>query len=201
MDDLEDCMNQVYRMALASMQSFTFWLHTDPDKTIHEDVLKEFGHFFYATHEAHVTMMVISLDCLYDEKKSLLNFTKLIGMLPSTIEAAKLDRIKKDFDALLKNFKGVKLIRNHSFGHVANYQTRMKIGEKWEPNIGELMELCYGTLVLATNIGRMLGRDLFSAEEVSALDLETFEKMMARLRQPVEAGGSEEALPGHEPSV
>ena len=93
-------------MALASMQSFTFWTHTDPDKTMHEDVLKEFGHFFYATHEAHVTMMVISLDCLYDEKKSLLNFTKLIAMLPSTITAKQRDQITKDFDTLLKKFKG-----------------------------------------------------------------------------------------------
>lgn len=189
MDDLEDCMNQVYRMALASMQSFTFWMQTDPDKTIHEAVLKEFGHFFYATHEAHLTMMVISLDCLYDEKKNLLNFTKLIAMLPSTINAEQRAKITKDFDTLLKKFKGVKLIRNNSFGHVANYQTRMKIGEKWEPNMGEFMELCYGTLVLATNIARLLGRDLPSAEEVNALDLEAFEAMIARLGQPMTADG------------
>ena len=59
----------------------------------------------------------------------------------------------------------------------------MKIGEKWEPNMGELMELCYGTLVLATNIARLLGRELPSAQEFSAADVETFEAMIARLRQ------------------
>ena len=49
--------------------------------------------------------------------------------------------------------------------------------------MGELMELCYGTLVLATNIARLLGRELPSAQEFSAADVETFEAMIARLRQ------------------
>ena len=182
MDELEDCMNQVYRMALASMQSYTFWFYAQPEDSPYDAAIQTYGHFFYATHEAHLTMMFISLDCLYDDKPKLINFTKLLTLLPPKLTTADCDAIGTRVSALQRKAEGIGIIRNNSFAHLSEHGKREAIGQKHGMTNGELMGLCYNTLDVATQIARLLGRDVPSAQEMSVKDIETIQAMFAKLQ-------------------
>lgn len=181
MDELEDCMDQVYRMALAAMQSHTFWLYTRPDDSPYEAQLKRFGHFFYATHEAHLTMMFISLDCLYDDNPKRLNFARLLELIAPKVPAADLAPLKERFEKLAKEAEGVGIIRNNSFAHVAEWQTRIKMGEKYGLSQGGYLSLCYNTFDFATQLAQLLGRDVPDAQAFSAEDVDQIQAIFGEL--------------------
>ena len=181
MDDLQDSLNQVYRMALAAMQSYTFWLHTTPENSMHEETIKKFGHFFYATNEAHLTMMFISLDALYDEKERLINFQKLLTLAKALIPAEHFDPLERKIEKLRKLAKGIGIIRNNSFAHITDHATRNTQGEKWALSHGEYLTLCYNSLDVVTQIGRLLGAEMPDATEVSKKDLEHIEELYSAL--------------------
>lgn len=180
-DELQDCLDQVYRMALASMQSYTFWLYTHPDESPYDTAIQTYGHFFYATHEAHLTMMFISLDCLYDDMPKLINFNKLLTLIPSKISAPDCEAIKQRVTALKKQAKGIGIIRNNSFAHLTKLEVREAVGKKFGTNNVELMALCCDTLDVATQIAHLCGRDVPSAEDMCAKDVETIQNMFAKL--------------------
>jgi hypothetical protein len=182
MDELQDCMNQVYRMALAAMQSYAFWLYTRPDDSPYEEALKKYGHFFYATHEAHFTTVFISLDCVYDDKPKLLNFTKLLNLLPSKLSAAECESFRKEVAILAKKAEGIGIIRNNSFAHLSSHEIRQKIAEKYGLNNGDLMTLCYQTLKLATKISKALGIEVSSVDEIAQKDIETVQFLFDKLQ-------------------
>src|ERR1035438_4571699 len=130
-DNLQDCLVQVYRMALGAMQSYTFWRYTFPDESPYEATLKKFGHFFYATNEAHLTMMFVSLDCLCDDNPKRINFQKLLALIKPKLATADYEPLKKRVERLQKLAKGIGIIRNNSIAHIAEWQTRVKLCEKY----------------------------------------------------------------------
>jgi hypothetical protein len=183
MDDLEDCLQQVYRMALAAMQSHTFWLHTSPDNNPHEETFKKFGHFFYATNEAHLTMMFISLDALYDEKERLLNFRRLLTLAKPKLTPEQYEPLERKLDKLRTLAKGIGIIRNNSFAHIADHATRMKQGERYALNRGDYLRLCYHSLEVATQIGRLLGATLTDVTAMTDKDLEHIQALYSELER------------------
>ena len=183
MEELEDCLQQVYRMALAAMQSHTFWLHTSPENSLHEQTIKKFGQFFYATNEAHLTMMIISLDALYDETESLLNFQKLLTLAKPKLSQEQYEPLERKIEMLRKLAKGVGIIRNNSFAHVADHAKRMKVGERYALNRGEYLKLCYHSLEIATQIGRLLGATITNGTEITDNDLEQIEALYSELER------------------
>lgn len=183
MDDLEDCFQQVYRMALAAWQSHTYWLYTRIDDTPYEDVLKAYGHFFYATHEAHLTMMIISLDCLFDRRKpKLQNFESLVGLLQANFPSTDFTQISRRVSELQAMVSGIGIIRNNSFAHIAKRDKRIAAGEKHEPNREKIMTLCYESIKLASKIGEFMGNTLKPVEEIMEADLATIQRIYAQLK-------------------
>jgi hypothetical protein len=118
-------------MALAAMQSYTSWRYTFPDESPYEATLKKFGHFFYATNEAHLTMMFISLDCLCDDNTKRINFQKLLALIKPKLATADYEPLQKRIEKLHKLAKGIGIIRNNSIAYIAERQTRVKLGNKY----------------------------------------------------------------------
>ncbi len=183
-DELEDCLGQVYRMALAAAQSYVFWRYTCPDENPHEATLKKFGHFFYATNEAHLTMMIVSLDCLYDEKPKLINFSKLLVLIKPMLAPDVCEFLEKRIEKLHKSAKGLGIIRNNSFAHLAERQTRTKIGEKYALNHAQYLTLCYESLDVVTTISNQLGTSRPGAKEVSLKDVDQIQALFSELERP-----------------
>ena len=181
MEEIEDCLTQVFRMALAAMQSHTFWLHTRPDDSPYEPILKRFGHFFYATNEAHLTMMIVSLDCLYDDKPNCLNFQTLLKLVASRLSQADLERISRRVNDLRRKAKGVRIIRNNSFAHVATSATRDKLGEKHAMSHEGYSGLCYDSLEVAVELVRLVGSPMEDAKVIVNIDLEQIKALYAAL--------------------
>jgi hypothetical protein len=181
MEEIDDCMNQVYRMALGAMQSFTFWLYSRPNDSPYEKSIKTYGHFFHGTNEAHLTMIFISLDALLDAKEKYQNFERLLTLLPGKVSAEDLKSIEARVEALQKKAKGIGIIRNHSFAHLTQRATREEVGKKYGQNNGELMGICYQALEIATDVSRMRGRTVSSAEEMVGRDVDDIQGLMAKL--------------------
>ena len=166
-----DCFQQVYRMALAAWQSHTFWLHTRHDEPLHEDVLKAYWHFFYATHEAHLTMMIVSLDCLYDDKKPKFhNFETLLAQIESNIEAETFAAFNRKLKKLQKIAKAIQVLRSNSFAHITDKDVRENAGEKYPITQEILMQLSFNAIRLATEIGVLLGESVMAEDPKHILD-------------------------------
>lgn len=181
MEDIDDCINQVYRMALGAMQSFTFWLYSRPDDTPYEQSIKTYGHFFHGTNEAHLTMMFISLDALLDAKEKYQNFERLLMLLPGKVSAEDLKSVEARVEALQKKAKGVGIIRNHSFGHITQREKRLEMAEQHGKTSGELMGICYQALEIATDVSRLLGREVPAAATMVGRDVDDIQGLMAKL--------------------
>jgi hypothetical protein len=178
-------------MALASWQSYTLWFQTRHDKPLHESILRSYWNFFYATNEAHLTMMIVSLDCLYDKNKpKLQNFETLLSLIEDHVEAVLFAAFKKRFKEMQKLGKGIQIIRNHGFGHVTDKNTRESIGEKYALSEGDYLKLSYNTIKLATEIGLLLGEDVManSPEEIADKDLLDMRRIYSALQSQIKEG-------------
>ncbi len=190
MPPYRDCFEQVYRMALAAWQSHTFWLYTRYNEPLHEMVIKSYWNFFYATHEAHLTMMVISLDCLYDTKKPKFhNFETLLGLIAGDIDSETHEAMIRRLKKLQVIAKGIQVVRNNSFGHITDKSFREKAGEKYPITIENLMQLSFNAIRLATEIGVLLGEDVMRDDpgEILNRDLKDIEAIYSAL-QPKSEG-------------
>lgn len=171
MPQYRDCFEQVYRMALAAWQSHTFWLHTRYDEPLHKDVLQSYWHFFYATHESHLTMMVVSLDCLYDTKKPKFhNFETLLKLVAGHIDSETHEAMGRRLKKLQKIAKGIQVLRNNSFGHITDKDVREKAGEKYPLTNETLLQLSFNAVRLATEIGIYLGEKVMADDPGKILD-------------------------------
>jgi len=185
MSPLQDCFQQVYRMALAAWQSHTFWLYTRHDEPLNEDVQKEYWNFFYATHEAHLTMMIISLDCLYEKKKpKLYNFETLLELLCEQIDPETYAGLKLRLKKLQTKAKGIQIIRNNSFGHITGWDMRVPAGEKHGPTRLDLLTLCCNAIRLARDVGVILQdkHTVTPIEDIQAKDIEDIQRIFKKLK-------------------
>lgn len=165
MDELEDCLTQVHRMALAAMHGFTYWLYTRPDNNIYGEIIQKYGNFFYPTSEAHLGTMFISIDILYDNKQGLMNFVKLMYLIKDKVD----NEVYKDLDSKISKLrseaKKIGIIRNHFFAHVTSYEVRSKMYEKYAQSQGDYTDISFKSLVIATKIAHLLEYEIPSARE------------------------------------
>ena len=176
-------------MALAAWQSHTFWLHTRYDKPLHEDIIRSCWHFFYATHESHLTMMVVSLDCLYDTNKPKFhNFETLLALVAGHIDSQTHKAMGRRLKKLQKLAKGIQVVRNNSFGHITDKDVREKAGEKYPLTNEMLMQLSFNAIRLATEIGVLLGEKVMTDDPGKILerDLEEIGAIYAALQPMVD---------------
>jgi hypothetical protein len=167
-------------MALAGWQSHTFWVHTRHDEPLHEDVFKEYWNFFYATHEAHLTMMIVSLDCLCNTKKpNFHNFETLLSLIEANVDPEVFVAYRGRLKKLQELGKGIQVIRNNSFAHITDKDVRKDAGEKYELDREDYLKLSYNAMKLATEIGLLLGEDVMarSPEDIADKDLSNIHKI------------------------
>lgn len=172
-------------MALASWQSHTFWIQTDCSDPISDEV-QNYWNFFYATNEAHLTNMIISLDCLYESKKPKLNnFETLFSLIKDNIDPKLLNQFNERLTKLQKLSKSIKVIRNNSFAHVAHAEVRNSIGDKYSLPREDYLRLSYHAIKLATEIGLLLGEEVMedTPEAIADKDLNDISKIYESLQQ------------------
>lgn len=158
-------------MALGAWQSHTFWQHTRYDDPIEEEAIRAYWHFFYATHEAHLTMMVVSLDCLYDKNKPKFhNFETLLTLIDGHIDSGTHEAFTRRLHKLQKIAQGIQVLRNNSFGHITDKDVRDKAGEKYPITNEVLMQLSFNAIRLATEIGVLLGEHVMTNDPGKILE-------------------------------
>lgn len=169
-------------MALAAWQSYSFWTWTEAD-LLYGETLKKYGNFFYATHEAHLTMVVISLDCMFNCGKNRQDFRELVRLMREAgIAGEPCDALIRRLDELeTSHIKPIRIIRNHSFGHVLKYDQRVAMEQKHSPTQEEWMTLCHQSMVLVGKAGELLGMPVFDPGEMLGACRAEFQQIISKI--------------------
>jgi len=169
-------------MALGAWQSHSFWVWTNPD-LLYSETLQRYGNFFYATHEAHFTMLVISLDCILNCGKGRQDFRELVRLMRENgVPDAECDALINGLDRLeAKHIRPIKIIRNHSVGHVLKYEKRLAMEQEHSPTNEEWMTLCHQSMILIRKAGDLLGMEVFDPAEILDGCKTDFHKIMSKI--------------------